>query len=173
MMSCGSSARQAQRNSVPREGDARAAEPDRHTERHQQEQHGRIAGIVNRRAKADDAGRAGDAERAWQRIADQHYRQRAGHAEEHLRLLHRVVERRALAGVTLHEGHEHADEPGPYEPEDLGHEPRPFAAPDGGRPKHVAHGRQCGHCSSQRLGTEEDDRQHAGDADPNERRVRG
>ena len=119
-----------------------AAEADGHAEGHQQEEDGRVARIVDGCAKADDAGGAGDAKRARQRVADQHHRQRARHAEQHLRLLHGPAERRAPAGVTLHEGHEHADERRAHQAEALGDEAGAGTGVTAGHAKHVADGRQ-------------------------------
>jgi hypothetical protein len=70
-------------------GNDEQAQAGGRAERHQQEQHRLVAGVVHRRAEPDDAGGTGNAKRPRHPIADEDHRQGARHAEQDVRLRHR------------------------------------------------------------------------------------
>src|SRR5262245_5823704 len=62
-----------------------------HSQAHQDEEDGDIARVLDRGAEANDAGGAGNAERAGQRAADDDHHHRPRYAEQHLCLIERRI----------------------------------------------------------------------------------
>ena len=90
-------------------GDGKRAEAGGHAEAHQDEEDRDVAGVLDRRAEADDAGGAGDAEGARHRVADDDHHERAGDAEQHLRLIERRIGAALVTVLAVHDRDEHAD----------------------------------------------------------------
>ena len=69
-------------------------------------------GILHRRPEPDDAGGAGNAERARERVADDDHHHRAGDAEQDLRVLHRAAGGPVVRRGRMNRRHQHADQRG-------------------------------------------------------------
>ncbi len=93
-------------------GDREGAQARGHAEAHQDEEDRDVPRVLYRRAEADDARGTSDAERPREVVADDDHHQRARHAQQHLRLIHRRVRGLVAAILAVHDGDEHADERG-------------------------------------------------------------
>ena len=78
-------------------------------------------GILDGRPETDDAGGPGDAKGPRQRVADDDHHQRAGHAQQHLRLFHRAVQGAVTGYAPLHGRDDEAHQAGRDEFQDLHH----------------------------------------------------
>ncbi len=95
------------------------AQPGGRAERHQQKQNRDVPGILNRRPETDDGCGARDAERTRHRVADDEHHERAGEAQEDVRLLHRPCEGSAATGPALNRDDQGADGCGNQKPAGL------------------------------------------------------